>query len=520
MPQKNMVMSNKSVLDFVDVIKSNIQNFDFRPKVDEFGVVVSIYDGVAKIYGLDNVCLGELVEFESGVNGMALNLNADSVDVVLFASDDKIREGMKVKRTNKSVSIPVGKNLLGRVVDALGNPIDGKGEIKADAFNPIERPAPGILARKSVCEPVQTGLKSIDALIPIGRGQRELIIGDHQTGKTAIAVDTIINQAKANKTCAEKDKMYSIYVAIGQKQSTIAGLIKDLEDRGALEYSVIVVASASDPAPLQYLAPYAGCAIGEYFRDNGMHALIVYDDLSKHAVAYRQMSLLLRRPPAREAYPGDVFYLHSRLLERAAKVNEELGSGSLTALPIIETQAGDISAYIPTNVISITDGQIFLESELFHSGFRPAINIGLSVSRVGSAAQTKAVKKSAGSMKTELAQYRELEAFSKFGSDLDDATLATLDRGRKISIILTQDQFKPYSMEEETAIFYVMNHGFLKKIPVEKIKEFEKEFIEYLHHEDKKLLEAIAKNKALDEEIEKKLNEAGEKVSSKFVVNG
>ena len=510
-------MSSKSVLDFVEVIKENIKNIDVRPEIKELGVVVSIYDGVAKVYGLNNVCVGELVKFESGAEGMALNLNTDSVDVVLFASDDKIAEGMKASRTDKSVSIPVGKELLGRVVDALGNPIDGKGEIKCQQFNPIEQMAPGILDRKSVHEPLQTGIKAIDALIPIGRGQRELIIGDRQTGKTAIAVDTIINQAKANEHCEEKDKMYSIYVAIGQKQSTIAGLIKDLEDRGALQYSVIVVASASDPAPLQYLAPYAGCAIGEYFRDNGMHALIVYDDLSKHAVAYRQMSLLLRRPPAREAYPGDVFYLHSRLLERAAKVSDEKGAGSLTALPIIETQAGDISAYIPTNVISITDGQIFLEGELFHSGFRPAINVGLSVSRVGSAAQTKAVKKSAGSMKTELAQYRELEAFSKFGSDLDDATLATLDKGRKVSIILTQDQFKPYSMAEETCIFYITSKGYLKDIPVERVKDFEIKFIENLRNNNKDLLNLITKTKALDENIESKIKEVVVRFISDFL---
>ena len=508
-------MSEKSILDFVEVIKANIRNVNIQPDIKEFGVVVSIYDGVAKIYGLENVCVGELVKFESGAEGMTLNLNNDSVDVVLFASDDKVNEGMKVVRTNKSVSVPVGKALLGRVINALGEPIDGKGEIKCEQFNPIEKMAPGILDRKSVHEPLQTGIKAIDALIPIGRGQRELIIGDRQTGKTAIAVDTIINQAKANENCEEKDKMYSIYVAIGQKQSTIAGLIKDLEDRGALQYSVIVVASASDPAPLQYLAPYAGCAIGEFFRDNGMHALIVYDDLSKHAVAYRQMSLLLRRPPAREAYPGDVFYLHSRLLERAAKVSDAKGAGSLTALPIIETQAGDISAYIPTNVISITDGQIFLESELFHSGFRPAINVGLSVSRVGSAAQTKAVKKSAGSMKTELAQYRELEAFSKFGSDLDDATLATLDKGRKVSIILTQDQFKPYSMAEETCIFYITTKGYLKKLPVEKVKDFEVKFIENLRHNKKDLLNLITKTKALNDDIEKSL----QGIADEFLVN-
>ena len=510
-------MSSKSVLDFVEVIKSNIKDIDARPDIQEYGVVVSVYDGVAKVYGLNNVCVGELVKFESGAEGMALNLNTDSVDVVLFASDDKINEGMKVSRSDKSVAVPVGKALLGRVIDTLGNPIDGKGDIKCEQYNPIERMAPGILDRKSVHEPLQTGIKAIDALIPIGRGQRELIIGDRQTGKTAIAIDTIINQANANKHCEEKDKVYSIYVAIGQKQSTIAGLIKDLEDRGALQYSVIVVASASDPAPLQYLAPYAGCAIGEYFRDNGMHALVVYDDLSKHAVAYRQMSLLLRRPPAREAYPGDVFYLHSRLLERAAKVSDAKGAGSLTALPIIETQAGDISAYIPTNVISITDGQIFLESELFHSGFRPAINVGLSVSRVGSAAQTKAVKKSAGSMKTELAQYRELEAFSKFGSDLDEATLSTLDKGRKVSIILTQEQFKPYSMAEETCIFYITSKGYLKDIPVDKVKAFEIGFIDELRHNNKDLLNLISTNKALDDTIETKIKTLVVKFSNQFL---
>ena len=510
-------MSNKSVLDFVEVIKSNIKSFDYKPQIEEFGVVVSIYDGVAKIYGLKNVCVGELVSFESGAEGMALNLNIDSVDVVLFAGDDKIAEGMKVKRTNKSVSIPVSKAMLGRVVDALGNPIDGKGEIKTETYNPIERMAPGILDRKSVHEPLQTGIKAIDGLIPIGRGQRELVIGDRQTGKTSIAIDTIINQSKANEICDAKDKMYSIYVAIGQKQSTIACLVKELEDRDALKYSIIVVATASDPAPLQYLAPYSGCAIGEFFRDNGMHALIVYDDLSKHAVAYRQMSLLLRRPPAREAYPGDVFYLHSRLLERAAKLSDEKGAGSLTALPIIETQAGDISAYIPTNVISITDGQIFLESELFHSGFRPAINIGLSVSRVGSAAQTKAVKKTSGSMKTELAQYRELEAFSKFGSDLDDATLLALDKGRKVSIILTQEQYKPYSMAEETCVFYITLKGYLKDIPVDKVKEFELGFVDEIRHNHKDLISMIEKEKELNSTIEKNIIEIVDKFSADFI---
>ena len=507
-------MSSRSVLDFIDVIKANVKNTDIEPEIKEYGVVVSVYDGIAKIYGLENVCVGEFVKFDSGAEGMALNLNIDSVDVVLFTGDDQVTEGMKVSRTNKNMSIPVGKELLGRVVDALGRPIDGKGKINCSVFNPIERMAPGILDRKSVHEPLQTGIKTIDALIPIGRGQRELIIGDRQTGKTAIAIDTIINQAKTNEISEEKDKMYSIYVAIGQKQSTIAGLVKTLEDRNVLQYSIIIAASASDPAPLQYLAPYTGCTIGEYFRDNGMHALIVYDDLSKHAVAYRQMSLLLRRPPAREAYPGDVFYLHSRLLERAAKLSDKKGGGSLTALPIIETQAGDISAYIPTNVISITDGQIFLESELFHAGFRPAINVGLSVSRVGTAAQTKAIKTSTKSMKTELAQYRELEAFSKFGSDLDDATLATLDKGRKVSVILTQSQFQPYSMAEETCIFYVATNGFLKTIPVEKVKDFETKFIEKLRNEEQDLLKLITKTKMIDSTIEEKIKD----VANDFVV--
>lgn len=509
-------MASKSILDFIEVIKSNIKDFDAKLDIEEYGFVVSIYDGVAKVYGLNNVGVGELVKFEGGDVGMALNLNTDSIDVVLFASDDRVGEGMKVSRTGKSVSVPVGKELLGRVVDAIGNPIDGKGELRAKKYSMVERMAPGILDRKSVHEPLQTGIKAIDGLIPIGRGQRELIIGDRQTGKTAIAVDAMINQAHANEFCDEKDKMYSIYVAIGQKQSTVAALIKDLEERDALKYSIIVVASASDPAPLQYLAPYAGCAMGEYFRDNGMHALIIYDDLSKHAVAYRQMSLLLRRPPAREAYPGDVFYLHSRLLERAAKMSDKNGSGSLTALPIVETQAGDISAYIPTNVISITDGQIFLESELFHSGFRPAINVGLSVSRVGSVAQTKAVKKASGSIKTELAQYRELEAFSKFGSDLDDTTLATLDKGRKMSIILTQDQFKPYSMAEEAIVFYIASNGYLKNIPVEQVKSFENEFVKNLRDFNSELLKMITVEKVINETIEKKIINVVEAFSAEF----
>ena len=433
------------------VIRDQIANFDADAQVSEVGSVLSVGDGIARIHGLDNVQAGEMIEFEGGIQGMALNLEADNVGAVIFGNDSAIKEGSTVKRTGTIVDVPVGKGLLGRVVDALGNPIDGKGPIVSDQRSRVEVKAPGIIPRQSVHEPVQTGLKALDALVPVGRGQRELIIGDRQTGKTAVALDTFINQKAANAGDDESKKLYCIYVAIGQKRSTVAQIVKALEENGAMEYSIVVAATASEPAPLQFLAPYTGCAMGEYFRDNGMHAVIVYDDLSKQAVAYRQMSLLLRRPPGREAYPGDVFYLHSRLLERAAKMNEANGSGSLTALPIIETQAGDVSAYIPTNVISITDGQIFLETDLFYQGVRPAINVGLSVSRVGSAAQTKAMKKVAGSIKLELAQYREMAAFAQFGSDLDASTQKLLARGARLTELLKQAQYQPMPIEEQVA---------------------------------------------------------------------
>ena len=417
------------------IIRDQINNFESQADISEVGTVLKVGDGVAQVYGLDNVQAGEMVEFTGGVQGMALNLEEDNVGIVIFGDDRGIKEGDTVKRTQKIVEVPVGKGLLGRVVDALGNPIDGKGPIQSSESSRIEVKAPGIIPRQSVSEPMQTGLKALDSLVPVGRGQRELIIGDRQTGKTAVAIDTIINQKEINQSDDESKKLYCIYVAIGQKRSTVAQVVKTLEENGAMEYTIVVAASASDPAPLQFLAPYAGCSMGEFFRDNGMHGLIVYDDLSKQAVAYRQMSLLLRRPPGREAFPGDVFYLHSRLLERAAKMNDENGGGSLTALPVIETQAGDVSAFIPTNVISITDGQIFLETELFFSGIRPAINVGLSVSRVGSAAQTKAMKKVAGKIKLELAQYREMAAFSQFASDLDASTKQLLARGERLSLI-------------------------------------------------------------------------------------
>ncbi|NBQ39015.1 MAG: F0F1 ATP synthase subunit alpha, partial [Alphaproteobacteria bacterium] len=434
------------------ILKDQIKNFGSEAHVTEVGQVLSVGDGIARVYGLDNVQAGEMVEFENGIRGMALNLEADNVGVVIFGSDRDIKEGQTVKRTGAIVDAPVGKGLLGRVVDALGNPIDGKGPIKAEARKQVDVKAPGIIPRQSVHEPMATGLKSVDALIPVGRGQRELIIGDRQTGKTAIALDTILNQKAINQGTDESQKLYCVYVAIGQKRSTVAQFVKVLEEQGALEYSIIVAATASDAAPMQFLAPFAGCAMGEYFRDNGMHAVIVYDDLSKQAVAYRQMSLLLRRPPGREAYPGDVFYLHSRLLERAAKLSDANGAGSLTALPVIETQANDVSAYIPTNVISITDGQIFLETDLFYQGIRPAVNVGLSVSRVGSSAQTKATKKVAGKIKGELAQYREMAAFAQFGSDLDAVTQRLLNRGARLTELLKQPQFSPLKMEEQVCV--------------------------------------------------------------------
>ena len=455
------------------VIKDQIASFGTEAQVSETGQVLSVGDGIARIHGLDNVQAGEMVEFSNGVQGMALNLEADNVGVVIFGSDSQIKEGDVVKRTGTIVDVPIGKGLLGRVVDGLGNPIDGKGPIVSDQRSRVEVKAPGIIPRTSVHEPVQTGLKAIDALVPVGRGQRELIIGDRQTGKSAVAIDTFINQKAANAGDDESKKLYCVYVAIGQKRSTVAQLVRTLEENGAMEYSIVVAATASDPAPLQFLAPYTGCAMGEYFRDNGMHALIVYDDLSKQAVAYRQMSLLLRRPPGREAYPGDVFYLHSRLLERAAKMNSDNGSGSLTALPIIETQAGDVSAYIPTNVISITDGQIFLETDLFFAGIRPAINVGLSVSRVGSAAQTKAMKKVSGSIKLELAQYREMAAFAQFGSDLDASTQKLLNRGARLTELLKQAQFSPMPFEEQTVSIFAGTNGYIDTVPVNAVTRYE-----------------------------------------------
>ncbi|MCL6677758.1 F0F1 ATP synthase subunit alpha [Sphingomonas sp. RG327] len=490
------------------VIRDQIANFAADEEVAEVGTVLSVGDGIARIYGLDNVQAGEMVEFENGVKGMALNLEADNVGVVIFGSDEDIREGSSAKRTGTIVDVPIGKGLLGRVVDALGNPIDGKGPIQSTERSRVEVKAPGIIPRKSVHEPVQTGLKALDALVPIGRGQRELIIGDRQTGKTAVAIDAFINQKNINASGDESQKLYCIYVAIGQKRSTVAQIVRQLEENGAMDYTIVVAATASEPAPLQFLAPYAGCAMGEYFRDNGMHAVIVYDDLSKQAVAYRQMSLLLRRPPGREAYPGDVFYLHSRLLERAAKMNEDNGSGSLTALPIIETQAGDVSAYIPTNVISITDGQIFLETDLFYQGVRPAINVGLSVSRVGSAAQTKAMKKVAGSIKLELAQYREMAAFAQFGSDLDASTQKLLARGARLTELLKQPQFSPMPVEEQVASIYAGTNGFIDTIDVAAVTRYEAAMLSFLRSEHPEILKTIRDTKTLDDDTAAKLRDA------------
>jgi len=488
------------------ILKEQIKKFGEKAEVSEVGQVLSVGDGIARVYGLDNVQAGEMVEFSAGLKGMALNLESDNVGVVIFGDDSSIKEGDIVKRTGAIVDAPVGKKLLGRVVDGLGNPIDGKKELdKKLERRRVEVKAPGIIPRQSVNQPMQTGLKALDTLIPIGRGQRELIIGDRQTGKTAIAIDTIINQKEINKSSEEKNKLYCVYVAIGQKRSTVAQIVKTLEDAGAMEYTTIVSATASDPAPLQFLAPYTGCSMGEYFRDNGMHALIIYDDLSKHAVAYRQMSLLLRRPPGREAYPGDVFYLHSRLLERAAKLNDDQGGGSLTALPIIETQAGDVSAYIPTNVISITDGQIFLETELFNQGIRPAVNVGLSVSRVGSAAQTKAMKKVAGSIKLELAQYREMAAFAQFGSDLDITTQKLLNRGSKLTELLKQDQYSPMTVAQQVIAVFSGVRGFLDKVELSKIKNLEKQIYEEVKSSNPEIIDSINNTGKLDEEIEKKL---------------
>ncbi len=473
------------------VIKDQIANFGTDAEVSEVGSVLSVGDGIARVHGLDNVQAGEMVEFANGIQGMALNLEADNVGVVIFGTDAEIKEGDSVKRTGTIVDVPVGKGLLGRVVDALGNPIDGKGPIISDERRRVEVKAPGIIPRQSVHEPVQTGLKAIDALVPVGRGQRELIIGDRQTGKSAVALDTFINQKELNAGDDESKKLYCVYVAVGQKRSTVAQIVRALEENGAMEYSIVVAATASEPAPLQYLAPYTGCAMGEFFRDNGMHAVIVYDDLSKQAVAYRQMSLLLRRPPGREAYPGDVFYLHSRLLERAAKMSAENGAGSLTALPIIETQAGDVSAYIPTNVISITDGQIFLETGLFYQGIRPAINVGLSVSRVGGAAQTKAMKKVAGSMKLDLAQYREMAAFAQFGSDLDAATQKLLNRGARLTELLKQPQFSPMPFEEQTVSIFAGTNGYLDNVPVNRVTEYEAAMLSFMRNEHGDVLAKI-----------------------------
>ncbi|MBR1600164.1 MAG: F0F1 ATP synthase subunit alpha [Alphaproteobacteria bacterium] len=500
------------------ILKEKIADFDLSSDMSEVGRVLSVGDGIASVYGLDKVQLNEMVEFENGVKGMALNLEEDSVSVVLFGTDEGIKEGDVVKRTGKIVSVPVGKSLLGRVVDALGNPIDGMGEIKAEKYSNAEIKAPGIIPRRSVHEPVQTGLKVIDSLIPIGRGQRELIIGDRQTGKTSIIIDTIINQKRVNDTAKDdKEKLFCIYVAIGQKRSSVAQVVKTLRDYGAMEYTIVVAATASEAAPLQFLAPYAGTAMGEYFRDNGMHAVIFYDDLSKQAVAYRQMSLLIRRPPGREAYPGDVFYLHSRLLERASKMNEEYGSGSLTALPVIETQAGDVSAYIPTNVISITDGQIFLETSLFYQGIRPAVNVGISVSRVGSAAQIKAMKQVSGSMKLDLAQYREMAAFAQFSSDLDKSTRQLLDKGAKLTELLKQPVHQPMATEEEVVSIFAGVRGFLTQVKVTDVKDYEQKSIEELHTKHPQYLDEIREKKVISAELEKKLAEFYNSFTEKYL---
>ncbi|RYY24286.1 MAG: F0F1 ATP synthase subunit alpha [Sphingomonadales bacterium] len=498
------------------VIKDQIANFGTEAQVSETGQVLSVGDGIARIHGLDNVQAGEMVEFANGIQGMALNLEADNVGVVIFGTDSEIREGDTVKRTGTIVDVPVGKGLLGRVVDGLGNPIDGKGPIVAEKRSRVEVKAPGIIPRQSVSEPMQTGLKAIDALVPVGRGQRELIIGDRQTGKSAVAIDTFLNQKTVNAGTDESKKLYCVYVAVGQKRSTVAQLVKTLEENGAMEYSIVIAATASEPAPMQFLAPYTGAAMGEYFRDNGMHALIVFDDLSKQAVAYRQMSLLLRRPPGREAYPGDVFYLHSRLLERAAKMSDANGGGSLTALPIIETQAGDVSAYIPTNVISITDGQIFLETDLFFAGIRPAINVGLSVSRVGSAAQTKAMKKVAGSIKLELAQYREMAAFAQFGSDLDASTQKLLNRGARLTELLKQAQFSPLPFEEQTVSIFAGTQGYLDTIAASDVVRYEAAMLADMRANHTGVLTAIRESKDLKDDVRAQLKAALDSFAKTF----
>ena len=500
------------------ILKSQIENFGVEAEVSDVGQVLSVGDGIARIYGLDSVQAGEMVEFDGGIKGMALNLESDNVGVVIFGDDRSIKEGDTVKRLDEIVAAPVGKGLLGRVVNPLGEPIDGKGPLTDVAERArVDVKAPGIIPRKSVHEPMMTGIKAIDAMIPVGRGQRELVIGDRQTGKTAVCIDTILNQKPTNDAAkSESEKLFCVYVAIGQKRSTVAQVVKTLEERGALDYTIVVSATASEPAPLQYLAPFTGCAMGEWFRDNGMHALIIYDDLSKQAVAYRQMSLLLRRPPGREAYPGDVFYLHSRLLERAAKMGDAAGNGSLTALPIIETQANDVSAYIPTNVISITDGQIFLETDLFYQGIRPAVNVGLSVSRVGSAAQTKAMKKVAGSMKGELAQYREMAAFAKFGSDLDAAPQRLLNRGARLAELLKQPQYSPLLMEEQVFVIYAGTRGYLDKVELKDVTRYEKELLAHIRGAKTDLLSKIREEKALTDDIEAGIKKTLDDFTAKF----
>lgn len=491
------------------IIKQQIERYDSAVEVVDVGTVIQVGDGIARVHGLEKAMAGELLEFPGGIYGMAMNLEEDNIGCIILGNFTDIKEGDQVKRTGRIVEVPVGEALIGRVVNALGQPIDGKGDIKTDKFRPIESNAPGVIHRRSVHEPLQTGIKSIDAIVPIGRGQRELIIGDRQTGKTAVAVDTIINQKGKDVIC--------IYVAVGQKASTVAGVVKSLEDHGAMDYTIVVAATASEPAPMLYIAPYAGCAMGEEFMYNGKHVLIVYDDLSKQAAAYRELSLLLKRPPGREAYPGDVFYLHSRLLERAAKLSDELGSGSMTALPIIETQAGDVSAYIPTNVISITDGQIFLETDLFNAGFRPAINVGISVSRVGGSAQIKAMKQVAGQLRLDLAQYRELAAFAQFGSDLDKVTQMRLNRGERMMEILKQDQYQPMLVEEQVVVLYAAVKGFLDDIPVDKVKKFEEEYLRYLRTSKADLLEKIRTEKALNDELNAEIEAAINEVKQDFM---
>ncbi len=503
--------------EIVNILKDKISHLNQEIELQEVGQVVKVFDGVAIAYGLDSVGFNEIVEFQNGTQGIVFNIEEDNVAIVILEGDSGIYEGDVVKRTKKLFQVPVGKGLLGRIVDTFGNPLDDKGEIKDTVYKKVDIKAPGIITRKSVCEPVQTGIKAIDSLIPIGRGQRELVIGDRQTGKTSITIDTILNQIEINKSGTESEKLYCIYVAMGQKNSSVAKIVKKLEEAGALEHTIIVVASASDPTPLQFYVPYVGCTMGEYFRDNGMHALIIYDDLSKHAVSYREISLLLRRPPGREAYPGDIFYVHSRLLERAAKLSDEMGGGSLTALPIIETQAGDVSAYIPTNVISITDGQIFLETELFYKGIKPAINIGLSVSRVGSAAQIKAIKKVAGTIKLDLAQYREMQAFAQFASDLDSVTRNLLDRGDRLTELLKQPVHSPMQVEEQVISIFAAVNGYLKNIDVKNVSDFESRLIYQIKKDKPKLVQKIRREKDLSDEIHKELTEYLEQFIKLFV---